>query len=100
MDDRDRGRPTGDDGCEILYKLPEIIASPASEHPLFAKQEMAADRRKYAIETATKGRTRPIKSQTRPKSIAATVTPTMQNRKRRKNLSCVITTVSARKRLG
>jgi hypothetical protein len=47
---------------------------------------------KYEIETATKGGIRPIKNQTMPKSIAATVTPTVQNRKKRKNLSCVITT--------
>ena len=46
MDDHDGDRVAGHDDREILYKLPDIIASPAAEHPHFVQQEMAADRSK------------------------------------------------------
>ena len=46
MYDCDGGQPAGNDDREILYKLPDIITSPALKHPHFVQQEMAADRSK------------------------------------------------------
>ena len=40
--DGDGGQPTGNHDPEILYELPDIVASPALEHPHFVQQEMAA----------------------------------------------------------
>ena len=43
MDDDDRGCPTGNDDRGILDELPDIIASPALEHPHLVQHEMARD---------------------------------------------------------
>jgi hypothetical protein len=42
----DGGQPAGNDDDQILDKLPDIVASPALEHPHFVQQEMAANRGK------------------------------------------------------
>ena len=44
MDDGDGGQPTGNDDCEILHELPNVVASSAPKDPHFVQQEMAADR--------------------------------------------------------
>jgi hypothetical protein len=41
MDDNDRSQPTGQDDCQILHQLPEVINSPALEDPEFVQQKMA-----------------------------------------------------------
>ena len=46
MDNYDCGCVARNDDRGILYKLPDIIASLALEHPHFVQEEMAADRRK------------------------------------------------------
>jgi len=54
--DGDGGQPTGKHNREILYELPDVIASRAPEHPHFVQQEMAADSGQVGNRNCDQGR--------------------------------------------
>jgi hypothetical protein len=48
LDGKDRRQPTGQDDCEVLHKLANIITPPASKYPEFVQQEMTGHANKVS----------------------------------------------------